>query len=112
MLLEVARMTAVTISTPKVEWIRSDLPGSEVTWLTHDASGFPSPAVSNGQLEEEWDESRARTPEQLKLDILRLVTAEPGLDDVEIADRLGEIPFEVSRHLRSLAGDDLIAPAE
>ncbi len=43
-----------------------------------------------------------------KEEILELLRREPGLDDVEIADRLGRIPFEISVLLGELAEAGLV----
>ena len=112
MLLETAFMCSLTLSKPRAEWSPSDSKGPLVDSTTYDDTSFPTPAACSGETEGDWAESRARTVAQVKLAILQLITAEPGIDDVEVAEKLGEIPFEVSQHLRALAAEGLIAPAE
>jgi DNA-binding IclR family transcriptional regulator len=43
------------------------------------------------------------TRPRLILDVLAAVTRDPGLDDVEIARRLGRVAYDVSVVLRELA---------
>ncbi len=65
-----------------------------------------------------WNESNSAPDEQprgrsdLQIRILIEVTKHPGLDDVEIADRLGEVPFEISECLHELALKGLIEEAK
>jgi hypothetical protein len=48
---------------------------------------------------------------ELKLAILKIITGTPGLDDVEIAEKMGRSAFEVSELLQKLAEDGLIEEA-
>jgi CRP-like cAMP-binding protein len=63
------------------------------------------------ELEVAESQAAPKGEEALQLAILRVLNQNPGLDDVEIADSLGAVPFEVSRLLRQLEKDGLVERA-